>query len=241
MAESDAGTSTRTVDRAIGLLLRVCNSDKPPTLVEVARESDLSPATALRLLRTLEGHRLVEKDDEGGYRPGTGMMQVAATILGATPLYQFAQAHLEELAATTNESCYLAIRGPGETALYVRQAESQQEIRHVSWVGRTVPLEGTAIGTALRGSAQASPVIQRSSVELHVAAVAIGISIDSTNVTAAISIVGPSFRLSDADLARFGELLTQHAGALQEELIGGRTPSEHPQNARTDSAARATK
>lgn len=228
MNDSDTAKSTRTVDRAADLLLRVCNSDKPPTLAALAREVNLSPATALRLLRTLENHLLVAKAADGRYQPGAGMMQVAASVLGSTPIYKLAQPHLEMLAAATNESCYLAIRGPNESALYIRQVESEQAIRHASWVGQTVPLKGTAVGAALLGTPNTGVIIQRSSIELHVAAVAICVSVDGVNVDAAISVVGPSFRLSDADLARYGQLLERHSAALRQELLGAVNVAELP-------------
>ena len=52
-----AEPSTRTVERALALLATICDRGGA-NLADSARECDLAPSTALRLLRTLENHRV---------------------------------------------------------------------------------------------------------------------------------------------------------------------------------------
>src|ERR1700722_768834 len=90
--------STRTVDRAFDLLTAVTGNARPgASLSELARATELSPATASRLLATLLKRGLVRRDEQGLYRPGLGLMQMAAVVLRGEPLYELAGAHLAEL------------------------------------------------------------------------------------------------------------------------------------------------
>ena len=52
MSTAAPPSPTRAVDRALALLATVCDG-AAPSLSECARVNDLSPSTALRLLRTL--------------------------------------------------------------------------------------------------------------------------------------------------------------------------------------------
>jgi DNA-binding IclR family transcriptional regulator len=48
------------------------------------------------------------------------------------------------------ESAYLGVHDQGDSVLYLAQAASPHAIRHGAWIGQVVPLQGTAIGAALR-------------------------------------------------------------------------------------------
>jgi DNA-binding IclR family transcriptional regulator len=193
------------------------------SLAEAARVTGLNSATALRLLRTLEQWELVSRNEEGVFGSGPRLLQISASLLGNTALYQLAEKHLDQLSAETGESCYLAIPGPRGSALYVRQSESRQAVRHVSWVGESVPLDGTAIGAALTGQTVDGVAVLRASIESDVTAIAAPVTPVGRFVRAAISVVGPSFRMSDEDVRRFAELVKHHARALSAELAGGRS------------------
>src|SRR5579875_1671808 len=92
---AERGT-TRTVERALDLLAEVAASDGLG-LVEVARRVGLSPATALRLLRTLEAAEYVVRDADGAYHGGSYLIQIAVSYMGSVPLYRLAEPHLNAL------------------------------------------------------------------------------------------------------------------------------------------------
>src|SRR5215469_5324252 len=108
--QSPAGNgSTRTVDRAFDLLTAVTEAGGGTSLSELARAANLSPATASRLLGTLVKRGLIRRDEQGAYRPGLGLMQMAAMVLRGEPLYELAGVHLTALAEATNETANLGI------------------------------------------------------------------------------------------------------------------------------------
>src|SRR5476649_949176 len=74
-------SSTRTVDRALGLLAVVCEQDAI-MLSECARRAGLPTSTALRLLRTLEGSGFVARGPDASFRAGPRLVQLGAWPAG---------------------------------------------------------------------------------------------------------------------------------------------------------------
>jgi IclR family transcriptional regulator, acetate operon repressor len=142
-------SSTRAVQRALRLLTEVC-AEGALSLTDCARRVDLPASTALRLLRTLETADFVVRDEQGVFRAGARLTQLGAAALGRESLVGMAEPALQRIVAATGESAYVSVLGPGDTALYVGMVEGTYSVRHTSWVGRTVPLAGSAVGAALR-------------------------------------------------------------------------------------------
>jgi urocanate hydratase len=207
----------RTVDRALALLALVCDGGAP-SLSECARRAGLPASTALRLLRTLEGHEFVRRDQHGSFVPGARVLQVGAQALSRQSLVRLAGPGLRRLVAATGESAYLSMLGPGDTAVYVAVAEGTRAIRHTSWVGRSVPLDGLAVGTVLVGATPACGyVAERDRLEPDVTAVVAPVTW-AGGVAGAISVLGPTYRISDEDRERFGRIVSAEARRVSGEL-----------------------
>ena len=221
-----AEPATRTVERALQLLGAVCDAGAV-SLAGVARETELSASTALRLLRTLENSGFVRKDEDGEYRPGLRLVQLGAQALSHESLIHLAAPALQRLVDATGESAYLSVRGHHGTgndhAVYLAIAEGTHSVRHASWVGRSVPLDGLqprgglcradSRMPATRSPTAASrktsrPLPPRCGSRAHPGA------IDRTGPVAAISVVAPSYRMTPEEIARIGELVAAEARAL---------------------------
>lgn len=208
-----ADTSTRSVDRALGLLEAVCTAGKL-TLSDAARIVDLSPSTALRLLRSLASSGFVIKDAEGEYRPGAGIIQLGALALGHESLVSLCTPSMRKLVEQTGESCYLSIPGVGNTALYIAIVEGTHSVRHASWVGRSIPLDGSAVGGALSGVAlEHGYSIVQSGVENDVTAISAPVTMGG-RIAAALSIVVPSYRLDESGAHEIGRTLAASAAGI---------------------------
>ena len=209
-----AAGSTRAVDRALDLLVAVTES-AGLSLSELARTTGLSPATASRLLATLVGRGLLRRDEQGLYRPGLGLMQMAATVLRGEPLYELAGAHLIELAQATGETANLGVAVDHDRALYLRQVAGDQRVQTTAWTGRTIPCDGTAMGAALSGQVTTHGyAISRGSLEPDITSVAAPVRDYHRRIVAALSILAPSYRTDEQDAERYGALLVEHADAL---------------------------
>lgn len=204
------GGRTRAVDRALRLLSEIGATERPLSLSMLARSTSLSPTTVLRLLRTMESQGFVRRDGTGAWSAGLALVQLAASTLRTEPVYDVAEPHLVALAEQTGESANLGIR-VRESAVYLRHLPGRQFVRAASWTGRAVPLHGTAIGAALREQVGTGGyAATRTTLEPDVTAVAAPIKMHG-RVCAALSIVAPSYRTSDADIAAYGRCLVRHA------------------------------
>jgi DNA-binding IclR family transcriptional regulator len=211
-------SSTRTVDRALTLLMTLLGATSGQTLTELARATNLSPSTASRLLATIERHGLVRRDPDGRFRVGPRMKQIAAAILRDDPLYDLAHPHLDELARETGETASLGAAAGEDRVLYLRQVASARQVQTADWTGRTIPRAMTALGMALDGTASPRGFVTSRRPGSELAAVAAPVIGRDGRVVAALSINAPAYRTTDADLDRYGRALIRHAVALSLEL-----------------------
>jgi len=125
---------------------------------------------------------------------------------------------MEKLVDDTGESAYLSVEGHADTALYISIVEGTHSVRHASWVGRTVPLDTSAAGHALRGRVpDEGYVIVERGVEADVTAIACPVYSQS-RIVAAMSLVVPSYRLSASQAADYGRTLASTASTLSAGL-----------------------
>jgi IclR family acetate operon transcriptional repressor len=203
--------STRTVERALGLLAQV-GSVGAVTLSEAARRTGLAPSTALRLLRTLESAGFVARAGDGSYHPGNRLIQLGALALGRQSLVTHVRPSLQRIVERTGESTYLVIRGVADTAIYLAMVEGTHAIRHTSWVGRAIALEDLAVARALDGSVDRY-ITQRDRLEPDVTAIAAPIRWTG-GVAGALNLLGPTYRIDEATMQSYGEIVAQEAASI---------------------------
>lgn len=208
-----AAGSTRAVERALALLAEVCEHDVA-TLAEAARRTHLAPSTALRLLRTLEHTGFVARDSDGVWTPGSRSLGLGATVLGRASLVRLAEPALRRIVAATGETTYLIVRGPAGTAVYVGMVEGTRSVRHTSWVGRSIEVDGLAVGRALLGGVPPDGyVAERDLIEPDVTAVAAPIPRPG-GIAGAINLLGPTYRIDEATMHAHGRIVAREAAAV---------------------------
>jgi IclR family acetate operon transcriptional repressor len=216
-------SSTRAVERALALLSEVCTRSDV-TLTEAARHTGLPASTALRLLRTLESAGFVTRDDGGTFRAGPRMIQLGATAIGSDELARLARPALDRIGTATRESAYLSIRGIDDTAVYIAQVEGTHAVRHRSWIGRAVPMDGLAVGRVLRGEIpEEGYVAGRDRLEPDVTAIVAPVRYPG-GIAGALSVLGPTYRIDQATMHAFGRIVATEAAALSSQL--GSLPDE---------------
>ncbi|MFT4043599.1 MAG: IclR family transcriptional regulator [Gordonia sp. (in: high G+C Gram-positive bacteria)] len=230
-----AETSTRTVERALALLASICEHGGL-NLVDAARECGLATSTALRLLRTLENVGFVTRDEAGAYRAGSRIIQIGAQALSDESLIDIARPAMEELVEATGESVYLSVDGHADTALYIAIVEGTHSVRHASWVGRSIPRDTSAAGFALRGKVNDDGfVVVARGVESDVTAIACPVY-SQHRIVAALSLVIPSYRITDRETHRYGHMLIDAAAEVAARVSG---PATAVADARTAGEGRA--
>jgi DNA-binding IclR family transcriptional regulator len=217
-----AATGTpRATDRGLSLLREIADNPDGMALVELAREVGLNSSTALRQLRALEAAGFASRRKDGDWEPGPELLRIARSLVAHATLPRLAAPVLADIARATGESVYLAEPVDAGSAVYVAMEAGSYAIRHVSWLGRSVPRRGSAVGQALVGRVDDDGVIVvHDAVEAGVTAVAAPVRGMGGLIEAALSLVGPSFRLDGAALAAARRHVAGGAAALQSRLVG---------------------
>mgnify|MGYP003815981521 CR=1 FL=1 len=204
----------QATDRGLALVKAIADHPDGLPLADLAREVGLSASTALRQLRALEAAGFAERATDGTWRPGPELLRIARNLAANATLPRLAAPVLASLADAVGESAYLAERD-GDHAVYVAMEAGSHPVRHVSWLGHRVPRRGTAVGRALRGDVDRDGVAVRvDAVESGITAVSAPVRDASGAVVAAISVVGPSFRLAGAALDSTRQAVAVHAATL---------------------------
>jgi DNA-binding IclR family transcriptional regulator len=225
---TEAGT--QAIDRAAQLLVRVVESPQPVGVNELAERSGLPRSTTSRLLGALERQGLVQRlGDRGRLRPGPVLLRFASRDSAAT-LVELAQPSLRRLADASGETINLAVPGPAGVE-HLAQEDTAHFVGVTDWVGRSVAFEHAANGKcflAFGGPAQLTPELQQvrargyatsiDELEIGLTAVAAPVVAADGTATAALSISGPTARLTSERIAQLAPLLVEEADALAARL-----------------------
>ncbi|HET7385078.1 MAG TPA: IclR family transcriptional regulator [Nocardioidaceae bacterium] len=154
MPDTPGTVYSQTLDRGIRALQALAAAERPLSVQELAGELGLHRSIAYRILRTLEAHRLIERDDRNRFSPGVGLSALARTVrreLQTAALPEMADV-ADEVAMTT----FLVVPEHGE-AVTVASVEPRHTHVHVAYrPGIRHPVDKGAPGLALL--AGASPV-----------------------------------------------------------------------------------
>jgi DNA-binding IclR family transcriptional regulator len=136
------------VDRAATVVEALADRGDGLTLAEVARETSLSEATALRYLASLMRHELVERDDRGRYSLGIALFRLGQQALGRSDPRKVALPYMDRLLAEFEETVNLAMRH-GDRLVVIEVVESQRSIRRGATIGDNDVWHASALGKAI--------------------------------------------------------------------------------------------
>jgi DNA-binding IclR family transcriptional regulator len=115
--------------------------------MEIAQALGLHRSITYRLLRTLEDHRLVERDAAGRYGLGLGVAALARGV--RTDLQAAVLPRLNALVGELGMTAFLVVRA-GDEAVTVTSVEPQDSVAHVVYrPGARHPVDRGAPGLAL--------------------------------------------------------------------------------------------
>lgn len=216
--------TSRSSDRVLALLVAVTDGigvdgEEGRTLTQLAEAVGLAPSTATRQLASLEAAGLIARTGSG-YVAGPAMIRLSHRVVGGHPLPRLAQPILDRIAADTRETTYLAVAHDEDTAIYIAATEGSLTLRVAGWRGRGVPRTGTAVGRALSGELPAGEAaVGQDTVEEGVTGVSAPVRDSTGAVVAAISILGPTFRMRGDALGAATSAVVTGAARLG-KLIG---------------------
>ncbi len=210
--------------------MRVVEAPQPPSIGELSARAGLPKSTTSRLVGALEREGLVQRlGARGRLRPGPVLLRYASRD-GSQGLVELALPSLRLLADESGETINLAVPGPNGVE-HLAQEDTAHLVGVTDWVGRRVPFELAANGKcflAFGGGEVADGELIRSrgyatSVdELEVGLSALAAPVLGTDgaVVAALSISGPTSRLTAERIEELAPLLTREAASLSRRLRG---------------------
>jgi IclR family pca regulon transcriptional regulator len=153
MSEIVQGTGTRSgefvqsLERGLAVIRAFGTDRARMTLSEVAREAELSRASARRFLHTLvELGYVVTDGREFALRPQ--VLELGYAYLSSLSLPEVAQPHLEQLAEDVGESSSVAVLD-GTDIVYVARVATRRIMSAAIQVGTRFPAAATSMGRAL--------------------------------------------------------------------------------------------
>jgi DNA-binding IclR family transcriptional regulator len=127
------------------------------TLSELSRRTGLPLATAHRLIGELERWGGLERGEDGRYRIGLRMVEIAALCPRGTGLRDVALPFMQDLYEATHQNVQLAVR-EGIDGVYIERIAGRTAVAVRTRVGAHWPLHATGVGLALL--AYAPPAVQ---------------------------------------------------------------------------------
>jgi DNA-binding IclR family transcriptional regulator len=165
--DEDSVVSHRSVTSKVLALLDAFSPAAPAlTLSELARRSGISLATAHRRAAELVEWGALERGQDGRYRIGLRLWEVASLAPRGLGLREAAMPFLEDLYEVTHENVQLAVR-EGLELVFVERIAGRRAVPVLTRVGGRFALHATGVGLALL--AHAPPEVQEEilSAPLH--------------------------------------------------------------------------
>ena len=223
-------TGTQAIERAAQLLVRVVESSEPPSIGELSAGAGLPKSTTSRLVSALERQGLVQRlGERGRLRPGPVLLRYASRDSSQT-LAELAAPSLRRLAHASGETINLAIRG-ADGVEHLAQEDTAHFVGVTDWVGRRVPFELAANGKCflafggsgcpqqdeIRANGYATSIDE---LEVGLTAIAAPVLGAGGVAIAALSISGPTARLTRGRIAELAPILKDEADTLSRQLRG---------------------
>ncbi len=227
MGMSRPETGTQAIDRAADLLARVVESHRPLGVGELAAETGLPKSTTSRLVGALERRGLVQRAGDRRVAPGPILLRFAHRDTSAG-LVELAGPALRALSDLSGETINLGVPTPLGVE-HLAQEESRHFVGGTNWIGRRVPYETTANGKVLHAFSAERPADARAiraqgyaiavdELEHGLAALAAPVFGADGVALAALSISGPTIRLTRERIGELAPALCEQARFLSERL-----------------------
>lgn len=148
--ESQGTAGSQTLDRGLRALELLAEADGPISIAQLAAQLDVHRSNAYRVLRTLEAHRFVLRDDAGLIRLGPRL-----AALGRSAASSLQQAALPELGALANAvelTSFIAVLDADEAVTLLSVEPSRGQTAVAQRPGAKHPITHGAPGHAIEAS-----------------------------------------------------------------------------------------
>jgi IclR family acetate operon transcriptional repressor len=137
----------QNLERAMRILFDLAGRGEPRTLEELASDHDVSKASLLRILRTLELEGVVLREGDA-YQLGPRVLDLSHGYLANLELDQVARPAMRRLAEATDQTVSLAMLD-GLDVVYIGIEKARRELGIQGQIGGRHPANATALGKVM--------------------------------------------------------------------------------------------
>lgn len=146
MANSRSGDSV--IERLVRVLATFDRDARVLTPTEIARRAELPASTAHRLVGDLAAAGLLEREEDGGYRVGLRLWELATRGSRALGLREAAIPAMERVQSRIRQHTQLAVLDGDET-LFLERLSHPEAIGNIAQVAGRLPLHASSSGLVL--------------------------------------------------------------------------------------------
>ncbi|GIP35303.1 IclR family transcriptional regulator [Paenibacillus sp. J2TS4] len=147
MAKPKKDYSVPAIEKAITILNCISRKERM-NINELHTELNIPKTTVFVIVNTLERHSLIEKQEDGKYILGHGVLYWGMNYYQQNDIKQIAHPHLIKLVAETPFTAHLAIMA-NYKAVYIDKCEGDGFVRFATIAGQALPLHLSGVGKAL--------------------------------------------------------------------------------------------
>lgn len=141
--------SIQSVENALNVLEALCEEDDEVRISRLSEKLGMNKTSVFRLLATFESRGYVEREElSGKYRLGIAAYEMGQKFLSRMGLLKKARPVMQRLAREMNEAVYLAVRRDDDL-LFLDAVDTPLQVKIVSLVGKRYPLPLSAAGRVL--------------------------------------------------------------------------------------------
>lgn len=230
----------QSVTRALEMLETIPHAGGAASLGEIAGRAGLKTTTAHNILRTLQDAGYIRRrPGDMRYHLGDRILNLARVVGDDDALRSRLRPALEEMAARTSETVFLAVPS-GDEVYFLDAIESPRTLRASSQRGERQPMAGSAIGLLFLAFL---PALRRRMFEIHTPRIGPGIAAeieaiaarghaldrenwcpglncvavpwhDDGEVRAGFGLAGPSSRLTATRLDEMAQIMRELASSV---------------------------
>ena len=150
MTCSKGSYNVQSVEKALEILDVLAEGPSVATLQQLSEKLKISRNKTFRLLATLEGRGLVEKDEFSGvYSLGLSTVEMAHKFIGNASIIKYAHPVMEGLARKHDEAVYMTVL-KGDEVLFLDMVDCGQHIKAAPFIGKRFPCFSNAAGKVIR-------------------------------------------------------------------------------------------
>ncbi|TMV45549.1 IclR family transcriptional regulator [Paenibacillus mesophilus] len=158
--------SVPAIDKTVAILNAL--ADRQLSIQDIHTSLNVPKSTAFVILNALEQYSLIQKNPEGKYRLGHGVLRWGIGYMKSMDLVTIARPHLEKLIADTPYTAHLAV-SEKDKPVYVDKVEGNGFVRFATNIGQIQPLHMSGVGKAIASGMSDEEIASALTAELEAA------------------------------------------------------------------------